>query len=172
MDFFCILKNILKNSLVDIFMICLSYRLIKRYRKFTSAYLLCDKASLTIFRGWFVIFWCHRSADLMWSTHTVIIWLSKVTNLKWLGWLQPHLQSFEAKTPQKSIKLSNFRGRYNKRRLGVPCVAIKEENVKNIAFQSHTFRNQVLTFAHLKIVFQVNCNSQFAMPELLAPSIV
>jgi hypothetical protein len=45
MDFFCILLNILKNSLVDIFVRCLSYRLIKIHRKFTSAYLLCDKAS-------------------------------------------------------------------------------------------------------------------------------
>ncbi len=45
--FFCILKNILKTSLVDIFMRCLSYRLIKIHRKFTSVYLLCDKASLT-----------------------------------------------------------------------------------------------------------------------------
>ncbi len=42
MDFF-----FLKNSLVDLFMRCLSYRLIKIHRKFTSAYLLCDKAALT-----------------------------------------------------------------------------------------------------------------------------
>ncbi len=41
-----ILQNILKNSLVYIFIRCLSYRLIKIHRKFTSAYLLCDKASL------------------------------------------------------------------------------------------------------------------------------
>ncbi len=47
MDFFCILYNTLENSLVDIFMRCLSYRIIKIHRKFTSAYLLCDKASLT-----------------------------------------------------------------------------------------------------------------------------
>ncbi len=48
MDFFCILYNILKNSLVDIFMRCLSYRLIKIHRKFTSAYRLCDKVSLIV----------------------------------------------------------------------------------------------------------------------------
>jgi hypothetical protein len=35
-----------QKSLVDIFMRCLSYRLIKIHRKSTSAYLLCDKASL------------------------------------------------------------------------------------------------------------------------------
>jgi hypothetical protein len=46
--FFCILYNILKNSLVDIFMRFLSYRLIKIDRKFTSADLLCDKASLRL----------------------------------------------------------------------------------------------------------------------------
>ncbi len=46
MDFFGILFNFLKNSLVDIFMKSSSYRLIKIHRKFTSAYLLCDKASL------------------------------------------------------------------------------------------------------------------------------
>jgi hypothetical protein len=47
MDFFCIILNILKNSLFDIFMRCLSYRLIKIHRRFTSAYLLCDKACLS-----------------------------------------------------------------------------------------------------------------------------
>jgi hypothetical protein len=48
MKSFCILKNILKIFLIYIFMRCLSYRLIKIHRKFTSAYLLCDKASLTM----------------------------------------------------------------------------------------------------------------------------
>jgi hypothetical protein len=43
--FFCNLYNILKNSLVDIFTRCLSYRLIKIHRELTNAYLLCDKAS-------------------------------------------------------------------------------------------------------------------------------
>jgi hypothetical protein len=40
-----------KNSLVYIFMRCLSYRLIKIHGKITSAYLLCDKASLTHLLG-------------------------------------------------------------------------------------------------------------------------
>jgi hypothetical protein len=46
MDFFCILYNIPKNSQVHIFIRCLSYRLIKIHRKFTRAYILCDKATL------------------------------------------------------------------------------------------------------------------------------
>ncbi len=50
MDFFYILQIILKNSLVDIFMRCLSYLLIKIHKKFTSAYLLCDQASVTQLR--------------------------------------------------------------------------------------------------------------------------
>ncbi len=40
------LRNILKNSLIHIFVRYLSYSLWKIHRKLTSGYLLCDKATL------------------------------------------------------------------------------------------------------------------------------
>ncbi len=44
--FFSVFFRIFSNSLVDIFMRCLSYCHIKIHRQLKSAYLLCDKASL------------------------------------------------------------------------------------------------------------------------------
>jgi hypothetical protein len=48
MDLFLILWNILKISLIYIFVRYLSYSHWKIHRKLTSGYLLCDKATLTL----------------------------------------------------------------------------------------------------------------------------
>jgi hypothetical protein len=45
--FSLIVWNILKNSLIYIYVRYLSYSLLKIHRKLTSGYLLCDKATLT-----------------------------------------------------------------------------------------------------------------------------
>ncbi len=42
-----IFRNILKNSLIYIFVRNLSYGLFKIHRKLTSGYLLCDKTALS-----------------------------------------------------------------------------------------------------------------------------
>ncbi len=66
----------------------------------------------------FVIFWCNRCADLIWSPHTIIIWLSYDKIWSGLVNYNPSYSHLKLKSPGK-LRLSNIRELSNNRRSGV-----------------------------------------------------